>query len=125
GATSPMLSAAFEQIGIERMRAKNVAKPTALPMLEASFLTHFFYVPQAVGSPFIPAQRDFVEKYHIQSVVGIGSGFLSKAIYLALAFSLTPIDEEGERNFAELSSFVPTLLALNDPHEGRGAIWQR
>jgi hypothetical protein len=91
-------------------------------MREASLLTHFFFVPQALGSPFVPAQADFVEKYGIASVVGIGSGFLSKATYLALCFSTISISEEVAVKFAELASFVSTLLAIYD---GKGVIWDQ
>lgn len=115
GERSPMLTAAFEQIGLEQE-----AKSSAVTMQEAAPFTKYFHVPQALDSPVIPAQKEFVERYHIESVVGLGSRFLSNAAYLALCFSTVFISEEAARKFGELSPFVSTLLALYD---GSGVLW--
>ncbi|HLY26262.1 MAG TPA: hypothetical protein VKQ72_07975 [Aggregatilineales bacterium] len=120
GNYSPMLKAAFEQIGFDKMAPVGKEQTDSLAMRDAEMFTSYFYVPNALGSPFIPAQREFVEPYHIRSVVGLGSPFLSSAIYLALCFSLVPIDEATAQKFAELSSYISTLLAIYD--EG-GTIW--
>jgi hypothetical protein len=114
---SPMLQAAFHQLGINPQSPANEAD---LRFEDASFLTKYFHIADAVGSPSIPAQEGFVVPYHIQSVVGIGSQFLSHSLYLALAFSKAFIDDEDAQKFAELSAFVSSLLATYD---GSGVIW--
>src|SRR5258706_1263025 len=49
GDRSPMLSAAFEQIGLERLSASDIVQPNTLPMKSASLLTNYFHVPRALG----------------------------------------------------------------------------
>jgi hypothetical protein len=115
---SPMVKAAFEQIGLDKLLAGGGESPENL-MLEGKQLTSYFHVPTAPGSQYIPAQ-DFVARYQIQSVVGVGSPFISGAVYLALAFSKAPIDDASAREFAEVAPFLSSLLAI---HDGRRVLW--
>jgi len=120
GDRSPMLTAAFEQIGLDKIVGAKRASTNSPIMKNADLFTNYFHVPNAAGSPFIPAQHEFVKPYHIQSVVGLGSAFLSKAIHLTLCFSDIFIDDDVAQKFARLSEYVSTLLAIYD---GRGTIW--
>src|SRR5262249_19231660 len=120
GDYSPMLRAAFEQIGFDKMTPVQQNGAGTLAMQDAEMFSNYFYVPNALGSPFIPAQRDFVERYQIRSVVGVGCPFVSGAIYLALCFSIAPIDDAAAKRFAELSSYISTLLAI---YEENGVVW--
>lgn len=112
--TTPMLKAAFEQIGL-------VKRDTPDEFLhEASFMANYFHVEQANGSPYIVAQDEFVIPYKIQSVVGIGSPFASKAFYMCVSFSKTRINAADAKKFAELSPYISTLMASYDKVE---ALW--
>ncbi len=107
---SPMLKAAFEQIDLKPGQITD----TNMAFMEGSALTPHFHVENAPGNPYIPAQDEFVIPYKIKSVVGIGCAFLSKALYLMIGFSKTPIDKNAAENFASLSPFVSTLFASHD-----------
>jgi two-component system, NtrC family, sensor kinase len=115
---SPMVSAAIYQIGLDL----GIDLPNLeieLPVPEATLLTRYFHIPQALGSKYIPAQTPFVQPYNIQSVVGVGSAFVSNSAYLLLAFSKVEISVEAAQNFAQLAPFMSTLLATYD----QGKIW--
>lgn len=116
---SPMLKAAFEHLGL---KIDENAISRDLVFEEVSLLTHYFHVPEALGSRHVPAQDQFVKPYRIHSVVGLGSPFLTNSAYLALAFAKAPIATEDAQKFAELSPFVSTFLAS---YEGRGIIWEQ
>lgn len=113
---SPMLSAAFDQLGLNNASARG----NTVAMREASLMTRYFLVEKAAGSPHIPAQEAFVHRYGIESVIGLGSLFVSGAFYLALCFSKVRISQEDAQKFASLSSFISTLIATYD---GKGALW--
>jgi hypothetical protein len=110
---SPMLSAALYQLGLDV--GVEYPKPALdMSMDNATFMTRYFHVEKAPGSPFIPAQDPFVKPYSIQSVVGIGNGFVSKSSYVLLAFSQANISDQQARDFSQLAPFVGALLARYD-----------
>jgi hypothetical protein len=49
-----------------------------------------FHVPEALGSPYIPAQ-DFVRQYDIESVVGFGGALPTGELGALIIFSRLPI----------------------------------
>ena len=65
-----------------------------------------FYVPDAVGSPYIPAQEDFVIRHGIQSVLGFGGILMSGALFAIVLFSKTRIPRETAENFKTLAPNV-------------------
>jgi two-component system, NtrC family, sensor kinase len=64
-----------------------------------------FHVPEAKGSSYIPAQRDFVIPYSVCSVVGFGGLLPDGELFATILFSRVPV----ARGIADL--FRP--LALN------------
>jgi hypothetical protein len=117
---SPMLTAAFNQLGFGNVAQADKMKAVTPTLIRGGWFTSYFHVPRAFGSPFIPAQREFVEPYRIESAVGIGCRFASKALYLGVCFSTIGIDEAAARKFAVISLYISTLLAIYD---GRRTIW--
>jgi two-component system, NtrC family, sensor kinase len=118
--STPMLTAAFEQLGIiaNTSRALDTGK---VVMYASSLETRYFHVEKAPGSPFIPAQTEFVLPYGIKSVVGLGSPFISGSGFMMLCFAKTEISTEAAWGFAQISPFVSTLLALYD---ARRPLWE-
>lgn len=114
---SPMLRAAFGQIGLQSHAADNNEMPQ---FTEISTVTQYFHVMDATDSPHIPSQDGFVHRYGIKSVVGIGSLFASKSLYLSVSFSKVPISREDARKFAQVSIFLSPLLASYDQS---GVLW--
>lgn len=115
---SPMVSAAIHQLGMD-VGVDLPPAPLDLPIPEASFMTRYFHIEHALGSPYIPAQDGFVKPYGIKSVIGLGSNFASDAAYLLLAFSKAHIDQTNAAKFSQLAPFISTLMAMYDAR----AIW--
>lgn len=72
------------------------------PLVVENQHTGVFFVPQAHGSPFIPAQQHFVIPFGIQSVVGFGDVLPDGNMFAVICFSKVPISH----NTAELLSHL-------------------
>ena len=99
----PMVARLFKQFGVEIESFLATDPAMLLNLDEQTF--NVFYVPDAVGSPIIPAQTDFVVPYGIRSVLGFGGVLPSGDLFAIILFSKVPIS----RTIAEL--FKP--LAMN------------
>jgi hypothetical protein len=58
-----------------------------------------FHVEHAAGSPFIPEQANFVERYGIRSVVGFGGSLLSGDLFAVILFTRTRISVDIAERF--------------------------
>ena len=76
-----------------------------------------FYVPEAAGSEYVPAQRDFVEPFGIRSVVGFGGVLPSGYVFAVVMFARVPVSPETAEAFTSLT--FATQLALLPFVEGR------
>jgi hypothetical protein len=110
--TSLMMRAAVRQLALD-VGVEMPLPPSVTPEMTDEPIVRVFYVAQAAGSPLIPAQ-DFVRDYGIQSVIGLGSGFVSRSAFFMPMFSRLPIDRAMIDGFAMLTSFVGALLAQYD-----------
>lgn len=116
GDLTPMLQAAFEQIGLLEQPV-----PESNDFLQGTaVMNRYFHVQEAPGSSYVPAQSEFVEPYGIQSVIGLGTRFLSTSAYFMIAFSTVPVDTDAARALIGFSPFLSTLLAHYD---GTGVIF--
>jgi len=96
-ATFPMVSQLMLQLGIETNAV--IQSPDAELLLELEQRTYgVFYVPEAAGSPYIPAQDQFVRPYGIRSVLGGGGLLPTGDIFAIFLFAKVPIS----RNVAEM-----------------------
>jgi hypothetical protein len=108
-----MMREAFRQLGIQ---PQLVAQGEPVQQVMSADLRRF-YVPEALNSPFIPDQEQFVKPYGIRSVVGVGSQFVSGSAYMLIAFSKVFISDAQSWNFTALAPFTATLLAIYDAKE--------
>ena len=99
----PMVAQLVRQLGIE---------VTSLLEADTSFLIdaeqktyNVFFVPEADGSPFIPAQSQFVVPHGVRSVLGFGGLLHTGDLFAVIVFAKVPI----ARNTADLFK----TLALN------------
>jgi hypothetical protein len=91
-AGAPMISQLFRQLGLDVM---NVLRPEPGFILDVrDTAQNVFYVPQAAGSPYIPAQEDFVIPYGIQSVIGFGGIMASGDFIASILFSKVRVSGE-------------------------------
>lgn len=62
-----------------------------------------FYVPEARGSSYIPAQEEFIERYAIRSVVGSGGALASGELFAIVLFSRVVISPDAAERFRALA----------------------
>ena len=62
-----------------------------------------FYVPDARGSSYIPAQEDFIERYAIASVVGSGGALASGELFAIVLFSRVAVSPTAAERFRALA----------------------
>ncbi len=107
-ASFPMIAQLIGQFGLA-VNTVLAADPDLI--LELDEKTHnVFYVPQAVGSPYIPAQADFVVPFGIASVLGFGGMLPSGDLFAVVLFSRTPIPPETAELFRTLALAVKVAV---------------
>jgi two-component system NtrC family sensor kinase len=96
-AKAPMVSQLIKQLGVN---VATVLRPDpALLMDMRDKAQNVFYVPLALGSPFIVAQEEFVIPYKIASVIGFGGMMASGDLVVAILFSSVPISPGAADQF--------------------------
>jgi two-component system, sensor histidine kinase and response regulator len=114
----PMISQLINQLGVD---LNCVLQPNPGMMLAAEQKTYnVFHVAQAVGSPYIPAQNNFVIPFHIQSVLGFGGLLTSGELFALILFSRTYISHETAMFFKPYALAAKAALF---PFDRDGAIF--
>jgi hypothetical protein len=72
-------------------------------MADANRSFNVFHVPEALGSPYVPAQRDFVERHGIRSVLGFGGMLPTGDIFAIILFSKVFIADATRELFKSLA----------------------
>ncbi|MBI2898671.1 MAG: hypothetical protein HYY17_00655 [Planctomycetes bacterium] len=83
-ATVPMLARCFQQIGFDLDVVLKPGEGIHTEGVSRSF--GLFHVEQALGSPFVPAQEDFVKSCGVQSVLGCGTMLPDGAVSIWIGF---------------------------------------
>lgn len=100
---SPMIAGLFEQFEATALVEGEIDE------LEQRAAFNVFHVPEAAGSPLVPAQ-DFVERYGIRSVLGFGGFLPPRHLFATILFSTEPIEAEAAELFAPLGLSVKLAL---------------
>jgi hypothetical protein len=79
-----------------------------------------FHVENAAGSPFIPAQQDFVERHGVRSVVGFGGLLPTGELFAVIVFARVPIPVATADRCRDLAADVRSAL-LGAGGDGFGA----
>ena len=108
----PMISELIQQFNVD---LETIIKPHP----ELLMRTHgrnfkLFYVPEALGSVYIPAQEKFVIPYQIRSVLGFGGRLCSGNIFLIIMFSKVLIPIHTIELFKFLSAYTRLAVATFD-----------
>ena len=69
-----------------------------------------FHVEEAAGSPYIPAQSDFVLRYGIASVVGFGGLLRSGELFAVVLFSRERIPIRSATRFRTIALDIRSAL---------------
>jgi hypothetical protein len=107
-ARSPMISQLIRQLGVD---VGTLLSPGGGVMIdEGQHTFNVFHVPDARGSQYIPAQREFVEPFQIQSVLGFGGLLPPGELFATILFSRAPISREVAERFRTLALNVKVAL---------------
>lgn len=94
---APMIAQLITQLGIP---IANVVRPSRALLLDQDQTSHnVFYVPRASGSPHIVAQKEFVARYAIQSVLGFGGVVASGDLFAVIMFTRVPVPPDVADQF--------------------------
>jgi len=90
------------------------------PLLIENRHTGVFFVPEAEGSPYIPAQAEFVKPFGVRSVIGFGDVLPDGNMFALICFSKVPVTQSSAELLSHLSlstrvAIVPHLRTLADP----------
>lgn len=108
-ADAPMVAQLIQQLGIE---VSTVLRPDPSLLLDVrDRAQNVFFVPDALGSPYIVAQEQFVVPYSIQSVIGFGGMLASGDLVAAILFSKVRMSHEIADQFKVIGlNFKLTML---------------
>ena len=107
---APMIAQLIRQFGLE---LSDIVQPTIDLVRGLGGKTYgVFHVPEAVGSPYIPSQTDFVLKFGIRSVVGFGGSLPSGDHFAVILFARVPISSETADRFRNLALDVKSGFFL-------------
>jgi hypothetical protein len=98
---APMVTQLIRQLGLD-VAAVIAPTPEIVKNLDGKSYG-VFYVQQAAGSPFIPAQQEFVVREHVQSVLGFGGLLRTGDMIAVILFSRAPIPEATATRFRTLA----------------------
>ncbi|MEG4026016.1 SpoIIE family protein phosphatase [Microcoleus sp. S13C4] len=113
----PMISQLIRQLGLD---IKTVINPDPNLLVEIEQRKYnVFHVPEAIGSPYIPAQDSFVIPFGIKSVLGFGGLLPSGNMFAIIMFLKVQIPISTVQMFSTLALNVKTALLPFD----RGAVF--
>lgn len=107
----PMFSQLFRQLGVPLPQLAHTDQSLLLDQHEESF--NVFHIPEAEGSPSVPAQEEFVRKYGIRSVLGFGATLPDGELFAIILFSKDFIPESTAKLFKPLALCAQIALS---PH---------
>jgi hypothetical protein len=103
---APMISQLIKELGLE---LSSVLQPSPEVVRELAGKRHgVFYVRDAKGSPYIPAQDEFVRRFGISSVVGFGGMLPTGDFFSIILFSTVSVPPESADRFKSLALDVKT-----------------
>lgn len=104
----PMVRNLIKQLGVS---VNTVIKPDPKLLLDMEQGTYnVFHVADAIGSPYVPAQREFVIPYGIRSVLGFGGLLPSGDLFVIIMFLKVPVPKEAAELFKNLSLNIKVAI---------------
>lgn len=108
----PMVSNLVRQFGLDLNDVLHPDPACLRDIEEKSY--NVFYVPDALGSSYIPAQEDFVIPHGIKTVMGFGGVLPSANIFAVIMFSKVAISREVADLFKPMTLSVKISLLQHD-----------
>jgi len=112
-AQAPMIAELIRALGID---AGAVVAPHPEVVRGAAGKSYrIFYVEEALGSPYIPAQQEFVTQHGVRSVIGFGGLLAQGDLFAVILFSRVHIPESCAERFRNVALDLKiALTALGD-----------
>lgn len=88
----PMISQLIRQLGFKLKEIVEPEQETVAQLQQRG--SNVFYIPNALGSPYIPAQEQFVVPYGVQSVIGFGDVLPSGNLFVIVLFTRVQVPRE-------------------------------
>lgn len=104
----PMVSQLLQQLGVDF--TSKIQPKSDLLVDQTEHTLDVFHVPEAKGSPFLPAQEEFVIPFGIESVLGFGGVLPSTELFTVILFSKQKISRETAELFKPLALSVKLAL---------------
>ena len=104
----PMISQLTHQFGLDTGTFLLPDSTLLVDMAQTSF--NVFHIPEAPGSPFIPAQQEFVIPMGVKSVLGFGGVLPSGDIFAVIMFCKVSINRATADLFKPLALSVKMAL---------------
>ncbi|HEV7593616.1 MAG TPA: hypothetical protein VGO33_01370 [Gemmatimonadaceae bacterium] len=106
---APMISQLIKEFGLE---ISSVLQPSPEVVRELAGKRHgVFHVENALGSPYIPAQEDFVVRFGIRSVLGFGGLLINGDLFAVILFSTVHVSQASADRFRTLALDVKSGLS--------------
>ncbi|MEO8560615.1 MAG: hypothetical protein ABI601_00980 [bacterium] len=116
---APMIAGLLSDLGVDLETI--VSGGGATPRTSESRTYDVFHVEEALGSPVIPAQEEFVIPYSIRSVVGFGGVLRSGELFAVVLFSRAHIPAASAHRFRTLALDIRSSLFPIDDARTWGA----
>jgi hypothetical protein len=104
---APMIARLLEDLGVD---LESLAEPRAEAPVSEARTYDVFHVEDALGSPAIPAQSEFVIPHAIRSVVGFGGVLRSGELFAVVLFSRAHIPFASAQRFRTLALDIRSAL---------------
>jgi hypothetical protein len=106
---APMIAQLIKEFGLE---ISSVLQPTPDVVRELAGKRHgVFHVESALGSPYIPAQEDFVVRFGIKSVLGFGGLLVNGDLFAVILFTTVQVSPATADRFRTLALDVKSGLS--------------
>jgi hypothetical protein len=97
----PMVAQLVQQLGLDVATVVSPDPTLVLEMEQHSY--NVFYVPDAQGSPYIPAQDGFVRPFGVRSVLGFGGLLPTGNVFAVLLFTRVLVPRSVADTFRNLA----------------------
>lgn len=106
---APMISQLIKEFGLP---LSTVLRPSLEIVQELAGKRHgVFHVENALGSPFILAQQEFVVRFGIRSVLGFGGMLASGDLFAVILFATVPVPAAAADRFRTLALDVKSAFS--------------
>lgn len=101
-ARAPMIAGLINDFGLD---VEHVLQPQAIMFTDETETRQFdvFFIPQALDSPAVPAQTDFVKLHGIVSVLGFGGMLHTGDIFAVILFTRVHIPPDSAEMFKTIA----------------------